>query len=198
MIIGVLALQGSFLEHKQMLEIIGVEVREVRVVKDLEGIAGIILPGGESTAISLLWDKNGLYAALKSKIHSKEISAYGTCAGAILMAKKIVGKKIPHSLEAIDISLQRNGYGGQLGSFIEDISIPKISDKHIKSVFIRAPIITDVFGNAEVLAKNSRNEIVVVQQDNIIVSTFHPELTNDESVHRYFVELCGSTINPFA
>lgn len=196
MIVGVLALQGSFLEHEQMLDRIGVEHKRVKMPSDVEGIQGIILPGGESTAISLMWDKNGLYDALRKKIESKNIAAYGTCAGAILLSKKVTGKKVPHSLGVLDIEIQRNAYGSQLGSFIENITIPKISKEPVEAMFIRAPIISSVCGDAEILAKNSRNEIVIVQQDNVLASTFHPELTDNESIHRYFMKMCrDATIN---
>ena len=191
--IGILAIQGSVIEHKRVLEKLGVSVTEVRLPDDLKGIDGIILPGGESTTISKLMKRFGLFDELKKRI-SDGLPAWGTCAGAILVAKKVTGKNPPPALEVMDIEVARNAYGGQLDSFISDVLL-KIENRtskieNFKGIFIRAPKIRSL-GNAdvEVLAE-CEGEAVMLRQKNMLVTSFHPELTEDLSVHRYFLEMC--------
>jgi pyridoxal 5'-phosphate synthase pdxT subunit len=192
--IGILAIQGSVIEHRRALENLNVDVVEVRLPDDLKGIDGIILPGGESTTISKLMKRFGLFDELKKRI-SDGLPAWGTCAGAILLAKKVTGKNPPPALEVMDIEVSRNAYGSQIDSFISDIQIkfdfrPPRRIDFFKGVFIRAPKISTLpNSDIEVLAE-CNGEPVMLRQKNMMVTSFHPELTDDASVHQYFVDMC--------
>lgn len=184
--IGVLALQGSVVEHMNMLKAFDdVEATTVKTKEDLKGIDGIILPGGESTAISkLLWEFD-LFDLLKKRLEDG-LPAFGTCAGMILLAKKIK-KEEPH-LAVMDIKVKRNAYGRQIESFNKRAVIPEIGEKQIELVFIRAPWIEKVYGKAKALCTVD-NHIVAARQGNMLVTSFHSELTNDLSVHKYFLSI---------
>lgn len=184
--IGVLAMQGDFKEHAIALEKLKVRPVEVRMPKDLKSISGLIIPGGESTTIGKLMIKYGLDKAIKQKA-KKGMAVYGTCAGAILLAKDIIGNSQP-KLRLIDMSIERNAYGRQIESFEASLEI-KDFKKPFRAVFIRAPIIKKIGKNMEIMAKHEK-EIVLVRKDKILVSTFHPELTDDTRVHEYFVQMC--------
>jgi 5'-phosphate synthase pdxT subunit len=179
--IGILGIQGSREEHEKMLKKLKCNVKWVRTPDQLSGINGLIIPGGESTAIGKIIKKNGLYDKLLRQVKSG-LPVWGTCAGAILLA--INGS--PYSLKLIDIDIERNAYGRQNESFITDINF---QDKPFKAVFIRAPKITKTAKNVKILARHAQDPIIV-RQDNIMASTFHPELTNDIAIHKYFLEKC--------
>lgn len=183
--VGVLALQGGVIEHVEMLKKIGVQPVLVKKESDLEDIDGIILPGGESTTIGRLLKIFNLLAPLKQKIQ-EGLPTYGTCAGLILLAKEVIGED-PY-LEVMDISVKRNAYGRQLSSFTTNQVIKEIDESPIPLVFIRAPWIEKVGRNVQVLLELD-GKIVCAKENNILVSSFHPELTNDERVHRYFIEM---------
>lgn len=185
--IGVLALQGSVIEHLQSLSMIeGVSPCEVKTVSDLEKVSGLILPGGESTTIGKLIKNFGLSEPIIKR--AKEgMPIWGTCAGMILMAKEIVNGNHVH-LGIMDISVRRNAYGSQLDSFNTTVCIPKISQEEMPLVFIRAPWVERIWENVEVLAKLD-GRIVAVQQDNLIATSFHPELTTDFTFHKYFADI---------
>jgi pyridoxal 5'-phosphate synthase pdxT subunit len=179
--IGVLALQGDFMEHNSVLEKLGVKTCEVRLPKDLEGCSGLIMPGGESTTIGKLMQLYGLDREIIKRSKSG-MWIYGTCAGAILLAKEIVGSSQP-KLGILDVYIKRNDYGRQIDSFEAklDSKIGKLS-----GVFIRAPVISNIGKNVEVLAEFDKNP-VMVRQANILASTFHPEIVSDKTVHKYFI-----------
>ena len=177
--IGVLALQGDFKEHIEALKKLDAWGFEVRTSKDLDKAEGLIIPGGESTTISKLMLRNGLF----EKIKESKIPIYGTCAGSILLAKKIVENNLPN-LNLIDISVKRNDYGRQIDSFEAKIDVKDIGE--INGIFIRAPVIYKVGRKVEILAEHNGN-VVVAKQGNVLVSTFHPELTSDRSLHEYFL-----------
>ena len=181
--IGVLALQGDFKEHIIVLKKLNIEYCEVRLEKDLEGVSGLIIPGGESTTIGKLMHMSKLDSGIVKK-NKSGMPIYGTCAGAILLSKRILESNQP-KLGLLDISIKRNDYGRQIDSFTAQISskLGKIS-----GVFIRAPIIKEFEKGVKVLAEHEKNPVLVRQGD-ILASTFHPELTNDYSVHKYFVEM---------
>lgn len=191
--IGVLALQGDFLEHSEMLDSLGVKVSTVRLPKDLDSIDGLILPGGESTTISKLLETSGLKEALLSRT---DLPVFGTCAGLILMSRSIVdGRDDQFSFGYLDVEVRRNGFGRQIRSFEADIDVEGVSPPPMKAVFIRAPVITSVDGGVEVLGRvvydfGDRGEAVpvVVRQGSYLASAFHPELTSDSRLHRYFLE----------
>ncbi len=187
--IGVLALQGDFIEHQTMLERLGVEVQQVRLPSHLEGLAGLIIPGGESTTIGKLAVDFGLLEPLRQ--FGRERAIWGTCAGAIFLSKD-VGRPQP-LLELMDISVQRNAFGRQVDSFETDLDVSfmgrEYNGRPFHAVFIRAPIIEKVYGSARALITLSDGRIVAAQQGKLLATSFHPELTGDDRFHRYFVEL---------
>jgi 5'-phosphate synthase pdxT subunit len=188
--VGVLALQGSFQEHKEILQRIGSEVREVRLPEDLKDLDGLIIPGGESTTIGKLILDFGFLEPLRSFGEKKAI--WGTCAGAILLSKD-VHRKQP-LLELMDITVDRNAFGRQIASFETELNIPALefvsSDPTVfPGIFIRAPLISSVNGNAEALASLPDGQIVAARQGHLLATAFHPELTDDDRIHRYFIHL---------
>ena len=185
MVIGVLALQGAFLEHEKMLEKLNVDFIEIRKKEDLKThIDGLLLPGGESTTIGKLLKDLDIYEDLKLMIQ-QGLPTFGTCAGMILLAKKLYNDDTVH-LGLMDIEVKRNAYGRQLGSFVVNQDFQNMGV--IPMVFIRAPYIQSVKANVEVLCVFNDN-IVCARQDNIIVTSFHPELTSSTKVHEYFINM---------
>jgi pyridoxal 5'-phosphate synthase pdxT subunit len=182
--IGVLALQGAFREHRLMLESLGCAVREVRLPKHLEGLDGIVFPGGESTTIGKLMVHYGFLEALPA-FYNAGGAVWGTCAGAILLANDIVGSDQPR-LNLLEISVKRNAFGRQVDSFETPLEVKGL-DAPFPAVFIRAPIIASVDSSVEVLAKY-QDDIVLVRKNRLLASSFHPELTRDSRLHRYFLE----------
>lgn len=186
MLIGVLALQGAFREHIRCLENIGIQGKLIKSNKDLEGIDGIILPGGESTAIGKMLIDFNMRENLACKIKNG-LPVWGTCAGMILLAKRINESDDSH-LKVMDIDVKRNAYGRQLGSFSTEKVIPEISDEPVELVFIRAPYINCATNDVKILCEIDGN-IVAARQGNILATSFHPELTEDEAFHKYFVKM---------
>lgn len=187
-IIGILGMQGAIAEHQEiLLQIPHTKTRIVKTAKDLDCIDGLILPGGESTAIGKLLDYFSLKEILQQKIISG-LPVFGTCAGLILLAKNIENETNTH-LATMDITVKRNGYGSQLNSFSTNLLIPTI-DKNmpIPLVFIRAPYITKTSKDVQILATLD-NKIIAARQKNMLVSSFHPELTNDLRFHQYFLSM---------
>ena len=168
--IGVLALQGDVIEHIKTLQALKVQTKEVRLPTDLQGLDGLILPGGESTTISKLLIQSGIDKAIKH-YHKKGMAVFGSCAGAIIICKKIVDEKIVKPLRLIDITVQRNAFGPQLESFETDLNFIG-EKKKFHAAFIRAPIIKSVGTKTTVLSE-FKNQPVLVAQDNVLVSTFH-------------------------
>lgn len=184
--IGVLALQGAFREHIYSLEALEVGAVAVRLPAQLDDVAGLIIPGGESTAISKLMDAYGFYEAI-AKRYAGGMAVWGTCAGAILIAKRIVdGIEGQRGLDLMDVEIRRNAYGRQIDSFEANLDIAHL-DAPFRGVFIRAPWIETVGDGVEVLARHD-GHIVAAREGRLLSSTFHPELTGDPRVHRYFVE----------
>ena len=186
--IGILSIQGDFEAHAKMLERIGVAYVFVRTPDDLAGLNGLILPGGESTTHLKVITEEGLLPAIQN--FAKQGGAFfGTCAGAILLAKE-VHRPDQASLGLLDMSVLRNGYGRQLASEVR-MGESKLTNHPIEMVFIRAPIIDQVGPGVEVLAENEGHP-VMVRQGRILAATFHPELTTDPTVHEYFVKIAGN------
>ncbi|MFL7814252.1 MAG: pyridoxal 5'-phosphate synthase glutaminase subunit PdxT [Anaerolineales bacterium] len=188
--VGVLALQGSYHEHHDMLKRIGVEAREVRLPEQLKDLDGLIIPGGESTTIGKLAVDFGLLEPLREFGRNKVI--WGTCAGAILLSKD--AHRDQPLLELMDITVDRNAYGRQIASFETELDIPALKevsseDKPFPGVFIRAPLISSVQGDAQSLASLPDGRIVAARQGHLLATAFHPELTEDDRVHRYFIHL---------
>lgn len=185
--IGVLGLQGAVQEHLDMLnKIDGIKACSVKYKRDLEQIDGLIIPGGESTAIGKLLADFDLTAPLKARIENG-MPVWGTCAGLIILAKKITNDDRRH-LEVMDIEVMRNGYGRQLDSFTAYVNLPLVSEVKIPLVFIRAPYVVDVAPQVEVLFRLD-GHIVACRQGNMLATSFHPELTEDLSFHKYFAEM---------
>ena len=184
--VGVLALQGAFREHILDLEALGVSAVAVRLPGQLEGLAGLVIPGGESTAIAKLMRTYEFYEPIRA-LHAEGMAVWGTCAGAILMAKQIVdARPDQESLGLMDCVVRRNAYGRQVDSFEAVLDFAGI-DEPFPGVFIRAPQIEQVSEDVDVLASHL-GQPVAVRQGDLLATTFHPELTGDPRVHRYFLE----------
>ncbi len=181
--VGVLALQGSVKEHMEMLAKCGVEPVEVRLPHDLDNVYGLIIPGGESTTLAKLMRNYDLDKEIIKK-HSQGMPIYGSCAGAILLAKTIIPNR-ESSLKLMDITAKRNDYGRQINSFETEVEIEGIGN--YPGIFIRAPVL-ETNNGVSILAKFNGDPIMA-QHDDILVTTFHPELTNDTRVHQYFVDM---------
>jgi pyridoxal 5'-phosphate synthase pdxT subunit len=184
-VIGVLALQGDFLEHVQVLKRLGVSAKEVRLSEDLEDIDSIIFPGGESTTMVRLLSVFNLKNPLIEKIQ-KGMPVWGTCAGMILLAKKLV-QEHPTPLGLMDIVVDRNAFGRQIDSFTVSLFIKPLGEKPLDATFIRAPIIRKTGVGVSILSRLADDTIVAVQQKNMLATAFHPELTNDTRMHEYFL-----------
>jgi 5'-phosphate synthase pdxT subunit len=184
--IGVLALQGAFIEHEKVLRGLGVETREVRLPEHLEGLDGLIIPGGESTTIGKLATTYGLMQPLQDFARSKP--TWGTCAGMIFLAKDIGIDRQP-ILGVMDIHVNRNAFGRQVDSFEADLAIKGLEGEPFHAIFIRAPIVTAVEPGVDVLATLEDGRIVAVQEGRLLATAFHPELTHDTRLHRYFLEV---------
>jgi 5'-phosphate synthase pdxT subunit len=184
--VGVLALQGAFREHIVSLEALGVAASAVRLPEQLEDCDGLIIPGGESTAIGKLMDTYGFYEAIPRR-HAAGMGIWGTCAGAILMARDILDA-LPDQrpLGLMDIAVRRNAYGRQVDSFEVELAVKGL-DRTYTGVFIRAPWIESVGSGVEVLAEHT-GRIVAVREGDLMATSFHPELTGDPRIHRLFVE----------
>lgn len=186
--IGVLALQGDFSAHDRMLRDFGAETVRVRSPEDFSGIDGLVVPGGESTTMNRLLDRYGLKPAIK-RLHKGGKPVFGTCAGMILLSRRIENHPRQFSFGFIDVSVDRNAYGRQKDSFETDITMPFLGEKPYRAVFIRAPKITGIGKEVESLAKHGGAHIIV-RQKNVLACSFHPEMTEDTRIHEYFLEMC--------
>ncbi len=191
--VGVLALQGDFEEHIAMLRGLGADAREVRLPEDLAVVGGLIIPGGESTTIGLLAQEYALIEAIRERA-AGGMPVWGTCAGMILMAKRITRSRRGGQpvLGLMDITVQRNAFGRQVDSFEADVPIAGLGDDPFRCVFIRAPLIESVGPSVRVLARlPDTGEIIAAQEGRLLVTSFHPELTGDARLHGYFMSLDG-------
>lgn len=184
--VGVLALQGAFREHRQVLELLGCDVIEVRKTSDLNGIQGLIIPGGESTTIGKLLRIDEMGEKIK-ELGAKDIPIFGTCAGMILLSKNIVDSE-QYRLNLMDTVVERNAFGRQVASFETDLLVPALGQNSLHAVFIRAPYLREVAPNVGILAEYD-GKIVFARQGNLLASAFHPELTPDHRVHQYFLNM---------
>lgn len=185
--LGVLAIQGGYAKHREMLERLGHTVTDVRTAGDLDAVDGLVMPGGESTTIAKLLVNFGVAGPLSDRIQAG-MPVFGTCAGMILLAASVTGKNEYH-FGALDIDVQRNAYGRQVESFEEDVELTG-EETPFRAVFIRAPKITRVGADVEVLA-TCEGDPVLVRQGAVLAASFHPELTDDSRVHRLFLDLLG-------
>jgi 5'-phosphate synthase pdxT subunit len=194
--IGVLALQGDFAEHIAMLRRLGVETWEVRLPEQLQALDGLIIPGGESTTIGKLASDYNLIEPLQK--FGKEEAIWGTCAGAIFLSNDT--RRQQPLLHLMNITVERNAFGRQVDSFETDLDVPSLSqvapiDKPYHAIFIRAPIIETIREDVEVLARIEDGRIVAARQGHLLATSFHPELTDDDRFHRYFLHLAGGGVS---
>ncbi len=187
MTVGVLALQGDFREHREMLEAMGHSVIEVRKVEQLAGLDALIIPGGESTTIARLILSNGFQQPLRDFCTSGR-AVWGTCAGAILLAKTVDRLDRP-GIEMMDISVRRNAFGRQLDSFEADLDVKGVEGAPFHAVFIRAPLFDEVRWPAEAVCALEDGTIVAAREGNLFATSFHPELTGDNRLHKLFLTM---------
>ncbi|MCB9456090.1 MAG: pyridoxal 5'-phosphate synthase glutaminase subunit PdxT [Anaerolineaceae bacterium] len=190
--IGVLALQGAFLEHEKVLRSLGVTAVEVRLPEHLHDLDGLIIPGGESTTIGKLAVDYGLLEPLRQ--FATAYPTWGTCAGLIFLAKDIGIDRQP-VLGLMDIHVNRNAFGRQVDSFEVDLAVPALGDVPFPALFIRAPVITAVEPGVTVLSRLADGRIVAAQQGHLLATAFHPELTGDPRFHRYFLKMIEKVEN---
>lgn len=198
MLVGVLALQGDFREHLFALAECGVDAIPVKSLETINEIDALVLPGGESTTIAKLARTFGLFDRISERIH-EGLPTYGSCAGMILLADRIVGGAThQESFGGMDITVRRNAFGRQVDSFETDLSISGITAPAVKAIFIRAPWVESIGGAVEVLASieiDGELHPVAVRQGNLLATSFHPEITGDNRVHRYFIEsVCKAAV----
>ncbi len=186
--IGVLALQGAVREHCNTLRACGVEPVEVRYPEQYNEIAGLIIPGGESTTVGKLLIRYGMLEPL-AKLGREGFPIFGTCTGMILLAKEIMGSDQPR-LGLMDITVNRNAFGRQIASFETDLPVAEIGSPDFHAIFIRAPYIVKVGEDVRVLAQMDE-KILMARQGNLLVAAFHPELTGDLRIHQYFIKSCA-------
>ena len=187
-IVGVLALQGDFREHIAVLKSLGADARPVRRPEELAQVGGLVIPGGESSVMDKLSRIFGLAEPLKSAIRGG-LPAYGTCAGLIMLADRVLDAITgQQSLGGFDISVRRNAFGSQLDSFETDLDIPAIGEPPMHAVFIRAPVVEQVGEGVVALATLSDGRVVAVEQGNLLGTSFHPEMTGDTRFHEYFLD----------
>jgi len=192
--IGVLALQGAFQEHLDTLRAIGVDGVRVREPADLEGISGLILPGGESTTMRLGMERWGLRQPLLD-FAASGAPLFGTCAGMIVLAREIAGDE-PPILPLLDVTVQRNAFGRQLESFESELSVPILGDTPVHGVFIRAPVIERTGPDVDVLARLDDGRIVAVRERNVLATAFHPELAGETRFHRLMAMMASEHDDP--
>lgn len=185
--IGVLAVQGDFAEHIATLKELGVETQEVRLPHQVKGLDGLIMPGGESTTLSRLMTIYELRKPVRA-MAARGKAIWGTCAGMVMMASEIT-EQDPVPLKIMDIGVLRNAFGRQIDSFEQDLSVAGLDDPPYHAVFIRAPVITRVGDQVQVLASLPDGRPVAVQQGPLLATSFHPELTSDTRLHRRFLDL---------
>jgi 5'-phosphate synthase pdxT subunit len=192
--IGVLALQGDFAEHVRMLDVIGVEPVEVRLAAHLEGLSGLVLPGGESTTMRRLIDRWALREPLL-EFAATGAPLFGTCAGMIVLSKEIADGDAP-ILPLLDVTVRRNAFGRQLDSFEGDLHVPIVGDQPVHGVFIRAPVIERVGPGVDVLARLDDGRIIAVRERNILATSFHPELADEPRFHRLMATMAAEHDDP--
>jgi len=194
LLIGVLAIQGDFIEHINILQTLGVECREIRLPEQLSDVDGLIIPGGESTTLSRLLTRYNLRQPIK-QLATDGKPLWGTCAGMIMMASEIT-ENDPVPLEIMDIGVQRNAFGRQIDSFEQELEITGFDETPYHAIFIRAPVIKRVGSGVSIMASLQDGRPVAVQQANLMATSFHPELTKDSRFHTHFLNLNSNrTVN---
>ena len=185
--VGILAIQGDVIEHRHALERIGAETTEIRLPDQLDGVDGLIIPGGESTTIVQLIDIYNLRDVIRNKVKSG-LPTWGTCAGMIVLADRLTDRR-PDPLRLMNIDVSRNAFGRQVDSFEQDLEIDGVYGPPFRAVFIRAPVVNSAGAGTEILARLDDGRPVAVRQGGMLATSFHPELTDDSRVHQLFVRM---------
>ncbi len=199
LVVGVLDLQGDVREHAAVLSALGCAVRAVKRPDDLAGVVGLVLPGGESTTLSMLLESTGLFAAVEVAA-ARGLPILGTCAGLVLVARQVLdGRSDQHTFGLVDVVVRRNGYGRQLQSFESELDVEgglasEADGPPLPAVFIRAPLVVSAGESVEVLARLD-GVPVLVRQGPVVATSFHPELTGDRRVHQMFVDMCWAEVH---
>ncbi len=191
--VGVLALQGTFIEHIHILRQLGVEATAIRLPHEMDGLDGLVIPGGESTTILGLMESFGLVGPIREMARDG-LPIWGTCAGVVLLAKNVSNYEM-ETLGLMDTKVRRNAFGRQIDSFEADLEIPVLGQKPFHAVFIRAPVIEQIEPGVEILARLPDSTIVAARQDRLLTSTFHPEFTNDSRFHSYFLNMINRRVS---
>ena len=194
MLIGTLALQGDFAEHRAALAALQADTLAVRLPRHLDSVDALIIPGGESTTMALLLDRYRLRQPLLARL-AAGMPAWGTCAGMVLLARQLTEDR-PQPLGVIDMVVSRNAFGRQVDSFETDLAVAALGAEPLHAVFIRAPVVVEVGAAATVLARLPDGRAVAVQQGPHLATAFHPELTPDRRLHRHFLRTVSRTLNP--
>ncbi|MDH3227779.1 MAG: pyridoxal 5'-phosphate synthase glutaminase subunit PdxT [Thermoleophilia bacterium] len=192
-VVGVLAVQGAFREHIASLSRVGASGREVRAARDLEGVDGLVIPGGESTTLRLVGGDSGLLDTVR-RLREEGLPMLGTCAGMILLADRLADGS-PSMIGGLDIEVRRNAYGRQQASFECDLDVPAIGGGRLRAIFIRAPWVESLGPGVEMLAEHD-GRAVAVRQDSLLATSFHPELTDDPRVHALFLDTLRGNAMP--
>ena len=190
MIVGVLAVQGDFAEHISTLNRIGVVTHEVRLPSDLDNVDALIIPGGESTTLRKLFDNYALSAPIIERAHLGT-PIWGTCAGMIMLARELTDDR-PEPLNLMNITVTRNAYGRQINSFVAPVKCPMLGPDNFNGIFIRAPSVTNISESVKIIGKLDDDSPVALLENNIMVTSFHPELTNDTRFHELFCKIVES------
>ena len=188
--IGVLALQGDFAEHVTVLRTLDIDAQEVRLPAEMEGLDGLIIPGGESMTMAKLMDSYGLREPIQARVRDG-MAVWGTCAGLILLAKELEDDR-PEPLGLMDIDVARNAFGRQADSFEADLPVAVLGEQPFHAVFIRAPVIKQLRNGIQELANLPDGRVVAARQERMLATAFHPELTDDARFHEYFLSMVGS------
>jgi len=191
LIVGVLAVQGDFAEHISTLNRIGVVTHEVRLPSDLDNVDALIIPGGESTTLRKLFDNYALSAPIIERAH-RGTPIWGTCAGMIMLARELTDDR-PEPLNLMNITVTRNAYGRQIDSFVAPVKCPILGPDNFNGVFIRAPSVTNISESVEIIGKLDDGSPVALLENNIMATSFHPELTNDTRFHELFCKIVESS-----
>ena len=187
--VGVLAIQGDVSEHEAALQRVGADPVRVRRRADLEGLDGLLIPGGESTTIGILLEEFGMLEPIRELVH-QQTPIWGTCAGMVLLSRNVGGDQL--LIGGLDASVDRNAFGRQVDSFETDLEIDGVEGIPFRAIFIRAPAARDSGPGCQVLAELGDRQIVALRQDNILATAFHPELSGDDRLHQYFVDMIVS------
>jgi len=185
--VGVLALQGTFVEHIGSLRQLGVEARPIRLPHELDTLDGLIIPGGESTTMLRLMENFGLIQSIR-EIAQNGLPIWGTCAGMILLAKEVSNCEM-ETLGLMDVKVRRNAFGSQVDSFEADLQVPLVGEEPFHAVFIRAPIVAEARPSVEILSRLPDGTIVTIRQNQLLACAFHPEFTDDLRFHSYFLNM---------